>query len=74
MFHEAEKRGNSHSAKKKLKGDHSALEWFFKLEALDAFKIKYRVLMVKVHRVYKKWTIQREADKKLATVKIGLFP
>ena len=37
-------RGKSHSAKKWK-------EWF--LEALDAFKMKYQVLMVKVHNARK---------------------
>ena len=45
------------------------------LEALDAIKMKYSVLMVKV-KMHRKWYIQGEADERkqnLATVTVGHF-
>ena len=45
---------------------------YFLLEVLNAFKIKYLVLMVNVPCVHKKWTIQSKADKKLVAIIVGL--
>ena len=44
--------GKSHSAEK-LEMVHSALLSYFMFEALDAFKIKFYVLLVKVHNAQK---------------------
>ena len=35
---------------------------------LEAFKVKYQVLMIKVHTVQKKWTVRVQLAKKIATV------
>ena len=54
--HKAKKgRGKSHSAEELKRGPFCfAMVLFnFMLEALDAFKIKYQVLLVKVHRAQK---------------------